>query len=140
ERLDRLFRYLHPVRRYRLDGRVTDGEPIPVPDGLNPQQCQADAVGAGAHLAGLAAVLRNDRARLRGWAVDARRKQALFDQAAILCPRGQFLADIAAFVPIDAVELVEPGFEQDRFVEHEVAAAVGDTEGQAPPVVLGEIG
>src|SRR5260221_11856286 len=67
------------------------------------------------------------------------RKQALFYQAAIFGSRGQLLADIATLLPIDAVEFVKAGFEQDRFIEHQVAAAVGDAEGETVAVPGGEI-
>src|SRR5205085_4183365 len=71
---------------------------------------------------------------------DPHREQALFDQAAVFGARGQLLADIAALLPIDAVQFVKAGFEQDRFLEDEIAAAVGDAERQAMSVITGEIG
>ena len=82
----------------------------------------------------------DDRARRGGRAVDPNREQPLLDQAAVFGARRQLLADIAALVPIDPVQFVEPGFEQDRLVQREVAAAVGNTEREAQAVVLGEIG
>ncbi len=97
-------------------------------------------IAARPHLAGVAAVECDDGPRLGRWAVDPHRKEALFDQAAIFGARGELLADIAAFFPIDAVEFVEAGFEQDRFVEDQVAAAVRHAETEAQPVVFAVIG
>ncbi len=68
------------------------------------------------------------------------RKQPLFDEAAIFGARGQLLADIAAFLPIDAVQFVEAGLEQDRFLGYQIAAAVRDAEGEAVAGISCDIG
>ena len=99
-----------------------------------------EPVAGRAHFAGFLAVERDERAGCGGGAVDPHRKQPLLDQAAIFGAGGQFLADIAALLPIDAVQLVEPRFEQDRFFRHQIAAAVGNAEREAVAVVGGEIG
>ncbi len=48
---------------------------------------------------------RDHRAGRRGGAVDAHREQPLLDEAAVFGARRQLLADIAAFLPIDAVAI-----------------------------------
>jgi len=64
------------------------------------------------------------------------REQALLDTAAILGAGGQLLAHVAALLPIDAVQLVEPAFEQQCLLEHQVAAAIRYTEAQAQDLVV----
>src|SRR6185437_17175656 len=90
------------------------------------------------HLPGLLAVGPEDHAaRRRCRPIDAHREEALLDEAAILGPRCQLLPHVAALLPIDAVELVEAGFEQDRFFDDEIAAAIRDALAKAEPVVIG---
>ena len=63
------------------------------------------------------------------------RKQALPDQAAVLGAGRQLLAHVAALLPVDAVQLVEAAFQQQRLLDGEVAAAVGHAEFEAQRVV-----
>src|SRR5262249_46460537 len=124
----------------RLDRGIAGAQRAATPDRVEAQQRQTDIVAARSYLAGLVAGAGDERAGVRGRAVGAHRGPGVPDQPAVLCSRGPVLGDIAALLPIDPVELVEPGFEQDRFVEDEVAAAVGDAERQAQPVIGGKAG
>src|ERR1700735_1835319 len=99
---------------------------------FQPDQCQRPIPPAGADFAGFAAIFaRHQRPRLRQRALDRHRHQALLYQPAIFLPRGQFLADIAALVPGDAVQLIEAVFQQDGFFRHNIPAAIGDSVGEA---------
>ena len=58
-----------------------------------------------------------------GSALSARSgKDALAGRAAMLHPRGQFLADIAALVEGDAMQFVQPGIQREDLVAAEIAA------------------
>src|SRR5262249_38051652 len=46
------------------------------------------------------------------------------------------LAHVAALVPVNAVQLLEPGLKQDCFFDHEIAAAVGYPERESQPIVV----
>ena len=74
-------------------------------------------VAARPHFASLMSIEGDNRARRGSRAVDPNRKQPLLDQASVFGARRQLLADIAALVPIDPIQFIEPGFEQDRLVE-----------------------
>ena len=124
----------------RHEARICGAESGGFAGGFEPQQREPCSVAGRAHLAGIFAVERHNRAGLGSRAVDPHREQPLLDQAAVFGAGGQLLADIAAFLPIDAVQLIEPQFEQDRFFRHEVAGPVGNAERKAVPVVGGKTG
>lgn len=54
-----------------------------------------------------------------------------FTQTAVVHAGGEFLTDVATFVVIDGVYCVHFGFVHGRFFGDQVAAAVGDGEGDA---------
>ena len=72
---------------------------------------------------------------LRPRTLETHRHQALAHQAAILHARGQLLADEAALLEIDAVQLLEAALQQGRALDHQVAAAVGHAEREARVLV-----
>ena len=110
-------------------------------DGLEPQQRQAD-VRRGSTAS------RRPRARRRvtivpgggRGAVDPHRQQPLLDQAAIFRAGGQLLADIAALLPIDAVQFVEARIRAGSICRRTRSRLPsGMPSAEAQPVVGGEI-
>ena len=71
-------------------------------------------------------------------ALDPHRHQPLLHQPAMLGARGQLLADEAALGEADPVQLLEAALQQERFVDDQVAAAVGHAQRQPVAVVGGE--
>ena len=72
------------------------------------QQGQTGVVVARSHLTDIAPLGSDERSRLRRRAVDRHRHQPMLDEASIFGAGGQFLTDVAALVPVDAVQLVDP--------------------------------
>src|SRR5260370_5009819 len=105
---------------------------------FDPQQRQTEPVAARAHFTDLTPVHRHDSSRWGGRPFDLYGHQSPLDQPAILRPGCQLLADITALVPVDAVQFVEASFEEDRFLQYQVAAAIRNAERQTQPVVAVE--
>ncbi len=92
------------------------------------RSASADIAAAAADLAGVL-IAEHHRAPRRGQrAFHLHRHQALLDQGAVFGARGQLLADVAALLPVDAMELVESRLQQDRLLHREIAAAVGNAQ------------
>ena len=125
----------HPSGSDREENGFTCGKSLALAHRFDPQQRQTETVAARPHFADFAPIRCYDCSGRRGRPVDPDWHQPLFDEPAILRPRRQFLADIAALLPVDAVQFVEACFEQDRFLQYQIAAAVGNAERQPQPVV-----
>ena len=102
---------------------------------LQPEQREALAVDARAHLARLAPAQADDGAGRRRRAGEGHRQQSLAHQPAVLHARGQLLADEAALGEVDPVQLLEPALQEGRFLDHQIAAAVGHAEREPQPFI-----
>ena len=135
---------MHPVEAALLADPVVDRPRTAAAAGgertSRRSQRQTHAVAARSHLAGLLAVEPEDRARRRAWVRRSDREQPLLDQAAIFGARGQFLADIAALLPIDAVQFVEPAIPAGSICPSPGRGCRPARRATGEPVILGEIG
>ena len=85
----------------------------PTVQDLEAEERQTPVAAGASHVPCIALAGQDRGAGRRRGPDDTDRHEALADEGAVLGPRGQLLADIAAFVEIDAVQLLEIALEQE---------------------------
>jgi hypothetical protein len=106
---------------------------------IEPQQRHGAPIRGRAHRADLAIAGRHRRARLWDRAVVTHRHRAGACRAAMLHARHDFLADVTAFLEIDAAELVHVALVREGVAIAEIDAALGHTKRDAMGLVLAGI-